>query len=242
MRYVFLGPPRFARIVLENLLDTMPPVAVVTNPDRPAGRKQMLTPPPVKTLLQERAADIELLQPEKPREIAARLKQLQPDLFVVAAYGQIVSQDILAIPRLGAVGLHPSLLPRYRGPTPFQSALLGGEHTTGVTLYLMDKEVDHGPMLAAKELEIGDMDYVRLEAALAKLGAEVALEVLPEFVVGTVVPQEQDHAQATFTRKYTNDDAFVPWAELERAMAGDDAAAAKKVALMIRALNPEPGA
>lgn len=242
MKYVFLGTPRFARIVLENLLPGLPPLAAVTNPDRPAGRKQVLTAPAVKQLLAERYPSVELLQPEKPRDIAARLRELQPDLFIVAAYGQILSDEMLAIPRLGAVGVHPSLLPKYRGPTPFQSALLAGEPTTGVTLYLMDKDVDHGPILAAKELAVGVMDYLQLEEALAKLGAELVRDELPKFVEGALVPAPQDHGQATFTAKFESKDGFVPWEGLQRAVGGSDETAAKNIWLMVRALNPEPGA
>ncbi|OGY98623.1 MAG: hypothetical protein A2855_02120 [Candidatus Liptonbacteria bacterium RIFCSPHIGHO2_01_FULL_57_28] len=241
MRYVFFGSPRFAAIVLAGLLGKMPPAAVVANPDKPVGRRQVLTPPAVKTMLLERDSDVGLLQPEKLAEIAPRLRELEPDIFVVAAYGKIIPKSILEIPRLGTIGVHPSLLPRYRGATPIQSAILGGEEKTGTTLYLMDAAVDHGPILASSALPVIGMSYPELEAALAKLGGELLLEALPKVAAGEIKPQVQDESQATFTEKFETQDAFVPWEELARAASGDlDAAAV--VWRKIRAFDPEPGA
>lgn len=241
MKYVFFGTPRFASLVLGELLDKMPPLAVVANPDRPAGRKKILTPPAVKTLFAGRNAAIELLQPEKMSDIADRLRALKPDLFVVAAYGKIIPQSILDIPRLGTIGVHPSLLPRYRGATPIQSAILGGEDKTGTTLYLMDSAVDHGPILASAEVPIGSMAYPELETALASLGAELLLETLPKMALDGIKPQVQDENLATFTSKFETEDAFVPWPELESAVNGDSKTATD-IWRKIRAFDPEPGA
>jgi methionyl-tRNA formyltransferase len=241
MKYVFFGTPRFASLVLAGLLDKMPPLTVVANPDRPAGRKKVLTPPAVKVLLAKNHSSIELLQPEKLSEVAPRLRALEPDLFVVAAYGKIIPQSILDIPRLGTIGVHPSLLPRYRGATPIQSAILSGEKNTGVTLYLMDAGVDHGPILTSGELAVDEMNYPELEAALAALGAKLLLETMPAVLDGKVRPQAQDESQATLTGKFETRDAFVPWTELEGAARGERGAATT-VWQKIRAFDPEPGA
>lgn len=240
MKYVFFGTPRIARLVLEELIDTMSPIAVVTNPDRPAGRKQVLTPPPAKELVLEKKPDLELLQPEKLAAAAPRLREFQPDLFVLAAYGQIIPADILAIPRLGTIGVHPSLLPRHRGPSPMQATILAGDEMTGVTLYLMDEEVDHGPILAKEELPVRNMDYLELEAALASLAGKMLLKLLPDLAAGKVLPQAQDHSAATFTRKFDSDDGFIPPAELQDAMSGNEDAPVS-AERKIRALNPAPG-
>lgn len=241
MKYIFFGTPRFASLVLAGLLDELPPLAVVANPDRPAGRKKILTPPAVKTLLTQKNSPVELLQPEKLSEIATRLRALEPDLFVVAAYGKIIPQAILDIPRLGTIGVHPSLLPRYRGATPIQSAILGGEDMTGTTLYLMDVDVDHGPVLASDEVPVGAMTYLELESALAELGAKLLLGTMPKVLNGKIEPRQQDENQATFTQKFEAQDAFVPWGKLEQAVGGDPEVA-KIVWQKIRAFDPEPGA
>jgi methionyl-tRNA formyltransferase len=140
MRYVFFGTPRFAEIVLRKLLDAgMPPVALVCNPDRPVGRKKIVTSPPTKTLATNNRTPIEILQPEKLDEaFMEQLQTLRPDFFVVAAYAKIIPKAVLAIPRLGTLGVHPSLLPKYRGASPIQSVILNGERETGVTIYAMD--------------------------------------------------------------------------------------------------------
>ena len=240
--YIFFGSPRFARLVLEGVLETLPPRAVVTSPDRPAGRKRVLTPPAVKSFLHEKHSSIEVLQPERPKFAVAHLKELAPEAFLVAAYGYIIPQSVLDIPRLGTIGVHPSLLPCYRGASPIQSAILGGERKTGVTLYLMDAEMDHGPILAQEELEIGSMDYLELEAALAALGAKLLRENLPKFLDGRLRGRTQDESRATFTKKFETADGFVPWEELERAVNGGAPDVATQVWRKIRALNPEPGA
>src|ERR1700690_3293179 len=141
MKYVFFGSPRFAAIVLQKLIDGgIAPAAGVCNPDRPVGRKKIVTPPPVKTLVVSTSSEIDILQPEKLDDMfTKRLAAIEPDFFVVAAYAKIIPANVLAIPRLGTIGTHPSLLPKYRGASPIQAALLGGDAKTGTTLYLMDE-------------------------------------------------------------------------------------------------------
>ena len=129
MNYIFFGTPSFSARCLKILLDHgMVPAAVVCNPDRPVGRKQVVTPPPVKTIIAELAPTVPILQPEKlDADFQAKLKAFNPDFFVVFAYNKILRKEVLDIPRLGTVGVHPSLLPKYRGPSPFQTALLDGK-------------------------------------------------------------------------------------------------------------------
>lgn len=243
MKYVFFGTSHIAPMILERLIEGgLPPVVLVTNPDRPAGRKKVMTPPETKQLLKETGQEgkIAILQPENVRDIASELKALAPDIFVVAAYGKIIPKEILAIPRLGTIGAHPSLLPKYRGPSPIQSVLLAGEKETGVSLYMVGVGLDDGPVIAVRKIDIGERDHVALREALANLAADMLLETLPQVVEGNTDPLPQDERDATFTKKFETEDAFIPEADLEKAMNGD----AEKVNLAIRkikALNPEPG-
>lgn len=244
MKYIFFGTPRIAMLVLKGLMDNgLLPQAVVTNPDRPAGRKKIITPSPVKKLMQERdpSGAIPIFQPEKIAEIAADILNLAPDLLAITAYTQIIPKSILAIPRFGAIGVHPSLLPKYRGPSPMPSAILAGEAKTGVTLYLMDEKMDNGPILASAELQIEGRDYLELEADLAKIGADLFAKAVPKFLEGNLKPVAQDRSQASFTKKFTTEDGFVAWKDLESAVGGDPETAAT-VWRKIRAFNPEPGA
>jgi len=221
----------------------MPPAAVVCNPDRPVGRRQVLTPPPAKLLAVKNSAGIEVLQPEKLDEIfIKRLRGLAPDLFVVAAYAKIIPQAVLDIPRRGTLGVHPSLLSKYRGASPIQSAILAGETVTGTTIYLMDAKTDHGPILDAWRLELNEeMNYPRAEEALARLGAGLLREVMPEFLAGKALLQPQDESQATFTKKFTTRDGFVEPDDLAAAGRGDEEKA-NTILRKINAFNPEPGA
>ncbi len=244
MKYVYFGTPDFSARCLEILLEhSMAPIAVVTNPDRPVGRKRAITPPPVKSLVMERAPQIPVLQPEKlDAEFQTKLKLFNADLFVVFAFNKIFREDMLAIPRLGTVGVHPSFLPKYRGPSPFQTALLNGETETGVTLYLLDEGVDAGPILAKSEpVPLTGADTFRsLAFKLAETGADVLAKTLPDFYAGRIKPKPQNNAEATFTKKFVTDDGFVAPNDLSAAEASDIAKAAF-LDRKIRALNPEPG-
>ena len=249
MKYIFFGTPDFSAHVLGRLIDAgMPPVAVVTNPDRPVGRKKVVTAPPVKQLIERLMVNGEKLkapifQPEKlDAEFVEKLKAFGADFFLVFAYNKIFRRNVLNIPRLGIVGIHPSFLPKYRGPSPFQTALLNGEAETGVTLYLLDEGVDSGPILAeSKPVSImADDTFLSLAAKLADVSADLAIDVLPKFLEGKIASRIQDESQATFTKKFKTEDGFVEPDYLAAAENGD---AQKSAALdcKIRALNPEPG-
>jgi methionyl-tRNA formyltransferase len=243
MNYVFFGTPSFSAQCLKILLDHgMAPTAVVCNPDRPVGRKHIVTPPPVKQLMAERGATIPVFQPEKlDAEFQEKLKSLHPDFFVVFAYNKILRKDVLDIPRLGTVGVHPSFLPKYRGPSPFETALLNGETETGVTLYLLNEGVDSGPILArSKPVPITNADtFNSLAEKLSDVGGNMLVETLPAFHEEKITPVAQNDADATFTKKFKTEDGFVESSDVEAAERGegDPGALERK----IRALNPEPG-
>ncbi len=234
MRYIFFGSPEFATIFLETAVSRgFLPVAVVCNPDRPVGRKKTITPPPVKVLAQKHF--IPVYQPANKTELSAlvsQLKTLAADIFVVAAYANIIPESVLVASQKGVIGIHPSLLPKYRGATPIQSALLDGEQYTGTSLYEMDAKVDHGPIIAQRKLPIdANETYLTLEAKLARLGAELFIENAEQYVSGALKPVEQDHALATLTKKFETKDAEVDFKN-EKPIS---------IYRKIQALNPEPG-
>lgn len=244
MKYIFFGSPEFAKIVLKKLVGAGHiPAAVICNPDRPAGRKKIITPPPVKQLIENNKWKIEILQPEKlDADFIQKLKHFNPDFFIVAAYAKIIKQEVLDIPKLGTIGTHPSLLPKYRGSSPIQSQILSGDKTIGTTLYLMDAGMDSGSILAQRILN----DYQLTDKfsdtlnKLANLSGDLLIETLPKFLTNEIRPQEQNHSQATFTKKFTTQDAFIEPTDLEAATnSGGDIAV--QVYNKIRALNPEPG-
>ena len=241
MNYAFFGTPDFADAVLQALIAAgMPPSLAVCNPDRPKGRKNIITPPPVK--VRARACGIPVLQPEAPHEAILTLRELNPDFLLVVAYAKIIPKEILGVPRLGAIGLHPSLLPRHRGATPIQSAILQGDKETGVTIYLLDEKIDHGPVLVQRSAAAEGQNYVELSRALAELGGGLLVEILPKFLNGAIRPRPQDESLATYTKKLSSDDGFIAPPDLAAAERGQDPHAARVIMRKILALNPEPGA
>ena len=245
MKYVFFGTPRFAEIVLGELIDAdMAPIALVCNPDRPLGRKKIVTPPPTKTLLTGRKPSILIFQPEKLDDsFVKKLRSLQPDFFVVAAYAKIIPGTVLAIPRLGTLGTHPSLLPAYRGASPIQSVILAGESKTGSTIYQMDEKMDHGPIFAQEDVPLNalDTDYLSLEKQLAELSARLLIKTIPILLNNTTAPRAQDESRATFTKKFTTENGFIEYSELDAAVSGNSDKA-ELILRTIHAFNPEPGA
>lgn len=236
MRYVFFGTPRFGADILRELIRAgLPPVGLVTNPDRPFGRTAEIAPPPTKQLLLEtpRIASVTILQPEELNEqFKDALKGLAAEVFVVAAYAKILPPAIIELPPRGTIGIHPSLLPKYRGATPIQTVLLRGEEETGITLYRMDERVDHGPILAEKSVPITPYEtYATLEGKLARRAATLLQETLPAYIRGVIRPMPQDDRNATVTKKFRDEDGFVD-------LKNDDIALIDR---KLRALNPEPG-
>lgn len=228
-KYAFFGTPEFAKIVLEELITAgFPPYTVVCNPDRPVGRKKIITAPPTKVLAKK--YEISVAQPETKEDIPNFLGD-SFDFFIVAAYSKILPKYVIDLPKLGVIGVHPSLLPKYRGATPIQSALLAGETETGTSLFMIDEKVDNGPILAAKKLSIEHNDYKTLENRLAHLSGQLLAEILPSFIAGKIKSQPQNDDEATFTKKFSSEDGQVD-------LTKDDPVIIER---KIRALGAEPG-
>lgn len=210
---VFFGTPQFAVYTLDALEAAgILPSIIVCAPDRPAGRGLELTEPPVKRWALER--DIPVLQPEsvrKENEATTLLKNSEWDLFLVAAYGKILPKDILALPRRGTLNVHPSLLPKFRGASPIESQILADEKNTGVTIMLMDEELDHGPIVAQASItpEEWPLKARVLEEMLATIGGELLAETIPPWLQGTITEEAQAHDRATFTRKIEKTDGEI---------------------------------
>jgi methionyl-tRNA formyltransferase len=230
-RVVFMGTPEFAVPVLEALVGQYQIVAVVTQPDQATGRGRRVEPSPIKkTAL---AHDLPLLQPPSLRrpEATAELKELAPDVIVVAAFGQILPTEVLAIPPHGCLNVHASLLPRYRGAAPIAAAILAGEEQTGITLMLMDEEMDTGPILAQAECKIEPQDTTgSLSVKLAHLGVDLLVETLPCWLDGRIAPQPQDDSLATYCQMITKKDGLLDWS-----------LPATALWLRVRAYHPWPG-
>jgi len=212
MRLVFMGSSEFSLPSLERLiLGQHRVVAVYTQPDKPAGRGRALALPPVKKLALEHG--IEVRQPKTFREPGAveSLAQLNPDVIVVAAYGQILPEEVLAIPPFGCVNVHPSLLPRHRGPAPIQAAILAGDEYTGVSIMLMDKGVDSGPILSQRRVAIDPEDTAEsLTRKLAEVGAQLLEETLPLWLSRSITPRPQQ-GDATYTRLLSKEEGEIDW-------------------------------
>lgn len=232
-RIVFFGTPDFAVPSLRALLNGPDAVVgVVCQPDRPAGRGQRLQSPPVKVLAADRGVPV--VQPEKIRtpEFLATLEAWQPDLSVVAAYGRILPQSVLDVPRLGCINVHASLLPRYRGAAPIQWAILHGDAVTGVTIMRMNARMDEGDILLQRETPIGaDETYGELQDRLAVVGAAALADALTELHAGRLPGRAQDDATATLAPMIDKANGHIDWSA--------DAAA---IARQVRAFNPWPSA
>jgi methionyl-tRNA formyltransferase len=213
VRIVFMGTPQFAVTILESLLQSAYEVlAVYTQPDKPAGRGRPVVLPPVKRLALER--QIQVIQPKtfKSREVVEQLASFQPELIIVAAFRAILPPEVLSLPKFACLNVHPSLLPRHRGPSPVANTILCGDEITGVTIMLMEAGLDTGPILAQEEVGISFMDTTdSLSAKLADAGARLLLETLPKWLGGKLRPQAQDESQATHSKLITSKDAEIDW-------------------------------
>ena len=220
-RIVFMGSPDFAAISLRTLAQNFNIVGCVTQPDRRAGRGKKLLSPPVKILADKLA--IPVIQPHRIKDVDAmdELRRFAPDLIVVAAYGQILRPELLALPRYGCVNVHGSLLPRWRGAAPIQAAILAGDAKSGITIMLMDEGIDTGDMLAKRALPIANDDTAEtLFNKLAPLGAELLVETLPKYLNGEITPQPQPEEGATYAKMLKKADGKLDFSktalELER--------------------------
>ncbi len=213
VRTVFMGTPQFAATILESLLQgAYAVIAVYSQVDKPAGRGHRVVDSPVKRLALARRVPI--IQPVTFKSSAAmeKLASLQPELIIVAAFGAILPPAVLSLPRFGCLNIHPSLLPRHRGPSPVANTIIRGDETTGVTVMLMDAGLDTGPILAQEELKISLRDTTgSLSAKLADMGAMLLFRTLPKWLGGAISPQAQDGSEATYSSLISGEDAEIDW-------------------------------
>jgi methionyl-tRNA formyltransferase len=228
---VFMGSPDFALPALQNLAKNYQVVGVVTQPDRPAGRGRILTPPPIKELAI--SLNIPVIQPARLKEpdALAQLQAWQPDLIVVAAFGQILRQNVLDLPPFGCLNVHASLLPRWRGAAPVQAAITAGDAVTGITIMKMDAGIDTGPILAQHTVPILAQDTGEtLGQRLAEAGGELLMLTLPGYLSGEIKPCSQDNSQATYAAMLKKVDGQL-----------DFSLPAEILERKVRALYPWPG-
>jgi methionyl-tRNA formyltransferase len=235
LNIIFFGTSPFAVHILRCLLEhQINIVAVVTRTDKPKGRSLKVTPPPVKELILDSTPDLPILQPLKAStpEFAELLKKYKPDLFIVAAYGEILKNFILDIPTHGAINVHGSLLPKYRGAAPIQRALMNGDSETGMTIIKMVLEMDAGDMLDRVKIPLSsDASFGELEQKLAEIACPALIQVLHKIKNGALHPTPQDPSQVTFAPKINSHETEIKWNR-----------SALEIHNLIRALSPQPGA
>lgn len=229
-RIVFMGSPEFALPSLHLLAQHYQVVGVVTQPDRASGRGRELKSPPVKVLAQE--LNLPIIQPEKLKEATGQIERWNPDVIVVAAFGQILKKEILDLPKFGCINIHASLLPRWRGAAPINAAILAGDEETGVTIMQMDTGLDTGDMLTKRSIRLKPDDTAgSVFQTLSTLGAELLIETLPQIFEGNITPQPQPEEGATYAPMLKKEDGKLNFNhsvyEIER---------------RVRAMNPWPSA
>jgi methionyl-tRNA formyltransferase len=234
LRIIFMGTAELSCASLEKICNdkNFSVIAIVTQPDKPKDRDLKLSPSPVKILAEK--LNLPVLQPLKARDekFISKLRELKPDLLVVVAYGQILPQTLLDVPKFGCVNVHTSLLPKYRGAAPIQWAIADGEAETGVTIMKMDAGLDTGPILSMRRTPIlPDDDSQILHDRLAQLGAELLVETIPGYVAGKIQPQPQPAEGSTYAAKIKKEDAHIEWNQ-----------PAQKIWNRLRAFTPWPGA
>lgn len=230
LKIVFMGTPEFGAVILEELVKNgYKPALVVTETDKPVGRKHIVTPPLVKTTALR--YDIPIAQPERIKNLKLEIENLRPDLIIIAAYGKIIPKEILDIPKYGSLNVHPSLLPRWRGPSPIQYAILNGDEETGVTIMLPDEQMDHGKILSSTEYRLsGDETHENLLKELTNLGAKLLVDSVPKYINKEIKPMPQDDSKATYSKILKKEDGKIDWKKT-----------AQEIERQIRALNPWPG-
>lgn len=236
MKIVFFGTPAFAAETLRYLLEQhrFNVVAAVTRPDRPQGRSGTPSPSAVKKLIRDNYPSIPILQPEKASqpEFAESLKTFDADLFVVVAYGEIVKQSLLDMPRLGCINLHASLLPKFRGAAPIQRSIIDGETETGVTVMYMNRKMDEGDVIQIAVTPIGpEMTYGELQDELCEIGKIALVDAIASIEKGMAARTPQDHSKATYAPKIELEDCQIDWRRPAIVLHN-----------LVRGVNPEPGA
>ncbi len=209
--YAFFGSDEFSVLVLEELVRAgYPPSLIITMPDRPVGRHGELTPPQLKEWAQERG--VLFIQPASFQKSDFQKEVRLPtfDIFIVASYGKIIPESIFSVPSHGTINVHPSLLPAYRGATPIEGAILNGERSSGVSIMRIDKGMDHGPIIAQKEVPLSGCEwYPELAEKLAREGGILLANVLPKIIDGSAHEIPQDDAQASYTKRIQKEDGFI---------------------------------
>lgn len=233
LRVVFFGTSFFAVPILKSLIKQsfIEIAAVVSTPSKPVGRKREIAPSPV--VVEAEKFNLPCYKPEKLKspEWLEFFSKLKPDLAILASYGKILPQANLDIPKYGFLNIHPSLLPKYRGASPIESAILGGDKKIGVTIMKMDAQMDHGPLLSQIEVELtGTERALELEEKLSRLGAELLIKTIPSYIHEEIVLEEQEHDKATFTKLIKREDGFV-----------DLTMPAEEIFRLYRAYHPWPG-
>lgn len=228
---VFMGTPDFAVPTLKALIEHHNVIGVVTQPDRPAGRNKKIRQSPIKEVAVD--AGIPVFQPKKIRtpESIEELKQWDADFYIVAAFGQILPQTILDMPKYASINVHASLLPRWRGAAPIHAAIREGDSESGITIMIMDAGLDTGPMLTKHAIKIDDDETGQsLHDKLAEIGGELLIETLPKYLSGEVKPQQQDETLVTYAPQIKKEEGNIDWSQ-----------SAKSIERLVRAFTPWPG-
>ena len=235
-KIVFAGTPEFSSIILENLIKNGWGISlVVTEPDRPAGRGKRLTSPPVKKFAQKK--DLLVYRPEKISNLKSQILNLKPDLIIVASYGQIIPKEIFEIPLRKTICLHPSLLPKYRGSSPIQTAILNGDKETGVTIFQVNEKIDAGGIIANGKWQMANsITAGELTKQLAKISAKLLTETLPDYLEGKIKLKKQDEKKASWTKKITKENGYIEKSEFQVARHQS----LEKIERKIRAYYPWP--
>jgi len=230
-KIIFMGTSDFAKGILESIVgEKYQVLAVFTQPDKKAGRKQEIKIGPVKEFAEKQK--ILVFQPAKlAEETIEKIKGMNPDLIIVAAYGKIIPKEILAVPKYKSINIHPSMIPKFRGPSPIQNAILSGEKETGITIMLMDEKTDHGDILAQAKVQIyPDENTEDLSKKIIPLSTKLLLETIPRWIEGKIKPQKQDDSKATYCQLIEREDGHIFWNET-----------ANEIYDKFRALFPWPG-
>ena len=233
MKYIFFGSSEFAKIVLEKLLqNNLKPILVVTQPPKPKGRKQILSPSLIQIFAEQEKISCFVPTNLNVEDFIQTIKNLQPDLILLTAYGKIIPSVLLKLPPKGFINLHPSLLPKWRGATPIQSTILADDKEAGVTLFLMDEQIDHGPIIqnTVYSIQYTRITYSELSKQLAEIGADLIIKTIPRWLNGEIIPLPQDESLATYCHKITSEDEKINWQT-----------SAEEIDRKVRALNPNPG-
>lgn len=207
LKVVFFGTPLYVVPVLKKLQDNFNVVGVVTAADKKVGRKQILTPSPIKMAFNNFA--VTFAAGKLDQKLIDKLKKLNPHLFVVAAYGKIIPKSILDIPKYGSLNIHPSILPKYRGPSPIQAAILNGDKTTGATIMVVDEKMDHGPIVSTKKIRLSSKDDNQtLSNKLFQEGVNLLVKVIPDFINGKLKLRPQNHKKAIYCKTIEKRDGY----------------------------------